>query len=710
MTQIVIQARSSAQDEPKLYNTALETLTHVASREKNKLLCAAMDELPEGIVLLDSEGRYVHWNKSYADIYKATADLFKVGARLADTLRIGMQRGDYPEAVGREEEWYAERMHRLQNPGQRHEQQLADGRWILIEERQTPDNSTIGLRVDITEMKRREASFRLLFEENPIPMYVLDLESSRFLAINDAALDHYGFPLARFLDMRRAQVVCMECVGNDGAMGANGAQVSSERHVRADGSVIDVTTFSRQTTYDGKRALLVAAIDVTERNRSEARIAHMARHDALTDLPNRMLFKERLDAEVMNFARHKQPFAVFLIDLDHFKTVNDTLGHSAGDKLLEEVSAQLLETVSGPSTVARLGGDEFAVLHVGPQDDESVIALAGAIIAAVDRPLTIAGHVVRVGASVGIAQAGRDTPSAEVFLRNADIALYQAKAAGRSTYRCFEPAMDEALRSKLEFERDLHEAVVTRALAVHYQPIVELSSGIPKSMEALVRWTHPLRGEISPVEFIPVAEEMGLIKEVGKFVLETACRDAAEWPLSVNVAINVSPLQLVGGDFYDLVVNALSSAGLAPERLDLEITESLLMDASDETVRSLQALRDLGVGVSMDDFGTGYSSLSYLRKFPISKIKIDRSFIGDLGSKPEAQAIVRAIVMLGTSLGMDVVAEGIEHLDDLAFLRGEKCTEGQGFLFSRPVPSSDLQKIFERHGILQAGCSHVLRE
>ena len=657
--------------------------------QKEALLCAALDVLPEGIVLLDPDGRYVHWNQSYAQIYKATSDLFQVGARLADTLRVGLQRGDYPDAVGREEEWYDERMQRLNGPGTRHEQRLADGRWILIDERRLADGSTIGLRIDISEIKQRQESFRLLFDANPVPMFVFDIATDAIVAVNDAALDHYGYTRESLVGQSRRDFVVTSVVADLGAVEAT--VKGAERHVRADGSVIDVAIFARRLVYAEVAAMLVAAIDVTERNRSEARIAHMARHDALTGLPNRTMMRETLDALLANGSS----FAVLLIDLDHFKAINDTLGHSAGDELLKEVSRRLLAGFPAPSTVVRLGGDEFAVIFCVEEHDLTLQAAARWIVEAVALPFQFATGAVHVGASVGVCAASVTAADAETLLRRADLALYQSKAAGRNAFRMFDPDMDAALQAKLRFELDFRKAVLGGEMLVQYQPIMDLASGRPKSMEALVRWDHPERGIVGPAEFIPVAESLGLIFEVGRFVINAACMEAAQWPATINIAVNVSPVQLRGDGFYDMVMDALRRSKLDPSRLELEITESLLMEADEVTLKSLTALRKAGIGVSMDDFGTGYSSLSYLRKFPFTKIKIDKSFVLDMGENAEARAIVRAIVGLGRSLGMDVVAEGVETAADLTFLQDEKCPAAQGFHFSKPMDADHVREFVQ---------------
>jgi diguanylate cyclase (GGDEF)-like protein/PAS domain S-box-containing protein len=657
-------------------------------------LRAAIDALPEGIVFLDEEGRYILWNESYAEIYKASADLFRPGARLADTLRIGVARGNYPDAIGREEEWISQRLALLTNPGQRHEQRLADGRWIMIDERRTRDGGTIGIRVDITELKQREASFRLLFESNPIPMYVYDAETLQFKAVNAAALRHYGYSLQQFLGMTIEDISCGKHKPEVGGDAEADMMSGTCHHRKADASLIDVAIFSRRLTYEGTACVIVSAVDITERNRAEARVAHMALHDALTGLPNRLLYRERVENELTR--ERGADFALLLLDLDEFKGVNDSLGHPMGDRLLEIVAERIAHCTRASDLVARLGGDEFAVLHTGSTQMQDVAAVAQRIIASVSQPYDLDGHHVRIGASIGIAIAPHDGNDADKLLRAADLALYSVKAEGKGAFRFFEPVMDAQLQARRALELDLRQALFNGDLAVYYQPLVHLQSGEIQGFEALLRWFSPKRGFVAPVEFIPLAEEAGLIGEIGEFVLQRACHDAIGWPAHTKVAVNLSPNQLKNAKFLDTVKAALESSGLPPARLELEITESLLMTPNESTVSTLYALRSLGVGISMDDFGTGYSSLSYLRSFPFSKIKIDKSFVGGLSDNSESQAIVRAIVGLGASLGITVTAEGIEEQADLDHLQQEGCNEGQGFYFSRALPPQEILKMFEQ--------------
>ena len=669
------------------------------ARRAHERLRDALDILPEGIVFLDEDGRYILWNKQYAEIYKRSADLFSEGARLEDTLRIGVARGDYPDAIGREEEWLAERLTLLHNPRGRHEQRLSDGRCILIEERRTSDGGVIGLRVDITEMKQREASFRLLFDGNPIPMFVCDRAEQNILAVNDAAIEHYGYDRDAFMALGLRDIHDPDEQADLAEIANASAENQSGRtwkHRKADATTIDVAIFSRLLTYGTHAATLIAAIDITERKRAEARVAFMAHHDALTALPNRVLLRLRMEEMLTRMHRSGEGVATLCIDLDNFKTVNDTLGHPYGDLLLQAVADRLRSVARGEDVVARLGGDEFAILQTGIAGPDDVSAFARRVLAAVAEPYDLDGHQVCAGASVGIAVAPGDGADADRLLKNADMALYRAKGDGKNTFRFFEAEMDARAQARRSLEVDLRKTLASEGFQLHYQPLVDLASGEITGFEALLRWPHATRGMIPPAEFIPVAEETGLIGQIGAFVLRKACMDAACWPQSVKVAVNLSPLQFRTGNLLQLVIDALKASGLSPRRLELEITETLLLERSEAVLATLHALRALGVRISMDDFGTGYSSLSYLRSFPFDKIKIDRSFVHGLRGQADSQAIVRAIISLGASLGITITAEGVEDESDLACLKAEGCNEGQGYLFSKAKPQADVLRLLKQ--------------
>jgi diguanylate cyclase (GGDEF)-like protein len=440
--------------------------------------------------------------------------------------------------------------------------------------------------------------------------------------------------------------------------------------------------------------------DITERRRTEARIAYMAHHDALTDLPNRIRFREDMEKALGRVDRGES-IAVLCLDLDHFKPVNDTMGHPIGDALLLAVSDRLRACVRPNDTVARLGGDEFAIVQVAADQPVGSTTLAERLIKEISEPYEIRGHQIVIGASVGIAVAPSDGRDPDQLLKNADMALYRAKEDGRGTHRFFEPEMDEKMQVRRALELDLRKAFALKEFEVFYQPLINVKSNMVSGFEALLRWRHPQRGMVSPAEFIPLAEEIGLIGQIGAWVLKQACIEAASWPGNIKIAVNLSPSQFKSRTVVLDVISALGASGLAPRRLELEITETVLMEDTEATVLLLGELRDLGVRISMDDFGTGYSSLGYLRKFPFDKIKIDRSFIHDLSKKPESIAIVRAIAGLGSSLGIATTAEGVETEEELRQLKCEGCTEVQGYLFSEARPAKELGALLQRLDTVQ---------
>ena len=431
--------------------------------------------------------------------------------------------------------------------------------------------------------------------------------------------------------------------------------------------------------------------DVTEQCRAEQRIAHMAGHDALTGLPNRLLFREGME-QALAAPDRDNSVAVLSIDLDCFKEVNDTHGHPAGDALLRGVADRLRRCV-GDGMVARLGGDEFAMIRVGAQSAEDVVLLAERILKTLGEPMKVEGHDIRVGSSIGIAIAPAHGDDPDELLKHADTALYRAKADGRRTFRLFEPEMNIQALARRSLEADLRGALDRGEFELHYQPFVNVLSNQVTGFEALIRWNHRDKGLIPPADFIPLAEETGLINPIGDWVLRQACMDAADWPAGLQIAVNLSPVQLRNRALPRLVILALAAARLDPKRLELEITETALLKDDEALLASLHHLRALGVRIAMDDFGTGYSSLKYLRSFPFDKIKIDRSFVNELGIRLDSAAIVRAVAELGRSLAMTTTAEGVETEAQLAHLKHEGCTEVQGYLFSRPRPAGELASL-----------------
>lgn len=432
--------------------------------------------------------------------------------------------------------------------------------------------------------------------------------------------------------------------------------------------------------------------DITERQKAEKEIEYMARHDALTDLLNRSSFYERMGA-ILGSLPHGETVAVLSLDLDHFKNVNDSLGHPIGDLLLRAAADRMRNCVRREDVVARLGGDEFAIVLVPLEQPADVTGIAARLIEALGTPFELEGHKVVVASSVGISLAPNDGNLPDLLMRNADLALYRAKADGGGVFRFFELGMDARMQARRALELDLRKAIVNHEFELYYQPIIDVKSGQVTSCEALVRWHHPERGMISPMDFIPVAEETGLIVPLGEWVLRQACAEAAKWPNEITIAVNLSPAQFKSKNLVPAVTSALVSSGLPARRLELEITELVLLQDNESAFAILHQLRDLGIKIAMDDFGTGYSSLGYLRSFPFDKIKIDQSFIQDLPGKEESLAIVRAVVGLSSSLGITTTAEGVETHEQLASVTSEGCTEFQGYLFSKPRTAEDVSKV-----------------
>ena len=444
-------------------------------------------------------------------------------------------------------------------------------------------------------------------------------------------------------------------------------------------------------------AALVSLVALWQMSRLAEKLRFMAHHDALTRLPNRAMFHELLNYTAAGLRTAENSFAVLFIDLDDFKNINDDLGHPAGDMLLKMVAQRLQKCVRSEDVICRLGGDEFAILQISSAHTAQVAAQAQRVIETLSEPYVLDGHRAMVSASIGIAMARPPAANADQLLKNADMALYRAKSEGRATYRFFSAEMHSEFQARLTLETDLREALNRREFELFYQPIFNLASNRVTGFEALLRWQCPTQGLISPAKFIPIAEELGLIIPIGDWVLEQACHDAALWPSDLKVAVNLSPVQFRDGtDMVSGVERALQNSGLSPNRLELEVTESVLLHGSEKVVATLRRLRSMGVSTSLDDFGTGYSSLSYLRSFPFDKIKIDQSFVREMGTRPDCHAIVSSIVSLASTLCIATTAEGVETREQLDQLRQAGCTEAQGFYFDRPKPVAQIHGWF-RH-------------
>jgi len=560
---------------------------------------------------------------------------------------------------------------------------------------------------DVTEQRKAEverdrarAFLDTVIENVPMTIFVKNARDQRYMLVNRAAEELWGVSRGDVIgkgthELFPATTADAILARDKELLESRNKLVHSTHRVEMPNNDSRLVTSRRIAILDddGEPQYLIGVIeDVTERARSEERIVHLAHHDALTDLPNRALFREQLDQALARVGRGEL-LSVLYLDLDLFKHVNDTLGHPVGDALLKEVADRLRGCVRGIDSVARLGGDEFAVIQASIAEPSDAATLAMRIGEAIRAPYLLDGHEVMVDVSIGIAIAPIDATARDELLKNADMALYAAKGGGRGIYRFFEPEMNERMQARHELERDLRQALAGGEFELHYQPIVNLRDNSISGCEALLRWNHPTRGLVAPADFLPIAEEIGLIDPLGEWVIRTACATAATWPQSIKISINLSPAQLKGDNLLPVVMSALADSGIDASRLDFEITESVLMKDTFATLHTLHRLRELGARIVMDDFGMGHSSLSYLLSFPFDTIKIDRSFIRGVPNGGNALAIVRAVASLASSLEMATIAEGVETERQLEMVRTLGCTEMQGFLFSPPRPAAEIARL-----------------
>ncbi|MFZ3361199.1 MAG: EAL domain-containing protein [Xanthobacteraceae bacterium] len=555
------------------------------------------------------------------------------------------------------------------------------------------------VKKSIKEITRTKTFLNTILDNVPTNIAVRELPERRFVLINREAEKLFCEPREKVLG-RSPFEIFPEAIAkriedhDDIMMQTRGAVTFDEvpMPTKQGDMRITVATGLAIRDDDGTPRYLVNVVqDITERKRAEAQIAHLAHHDSLTDLPNRTAFTEHLETVFESARASGENFAVLCIDLDRFKEVNDVFGHATGDALLCEVAKRLVAACEG-AFVARLGGDEFIIVTSDGQQPAAAEALAECALHVLDDEIAVAGHTLRAGMSVGVAIYPTDGAEISVLLANADAALYRAKAEARGSIRFFEPNMDERLRERRAIQRDLRSALSRNELSLYYQPQAAIDGTIT-GFEALVRWNHPLRGMISPGIFIPLAEESGVIISIGEWILREACREAASWPARLGIAINFSPAQFRHGDLPALVHSVLFETGLAANRLEIEITEGVLISDFTRAISILRRLKALGVRIAMDDFGTGYSSLSYLQAFPFDKIKIDQGFIANLDRNPQSAAIIRAVIGLGRGLKLPVVAEGVETKEQLAFLKRELCDEVQGYLIGRPAPITQYSRL-----------------
>jgi len=532
----------------------------------------------------------------------------------------------------------------------------------------------------------------------PASVMVQDLESQRILLANQQAERLFGVPGSSMIGQLPAQSLApaaadyLEQQLARGARSTKGYAAETRVDTQCGPRTLRSRTLLSQHREGQADYVLFVAEDATEELAAHAQIHHMAHHDALTGLPNRTLFHERLRQALVRGDENAKLTAALCLDLDNFKNINDSLGHAFGDKLLRELGKRLRRELREHDTLARLGGDEFAIVLTGLDGRDAACNTAQRLINAICPPFQIEGHQFTVGVSIGVAIAPDDNDQAEQLLGYADMALYEAKRNGRNRYECFNVELDVAARQRRLVETDLRTALHLGQLQLHYQPVVDQQTSSVTGYEALLRWEHPTRGMVMPMDFIPIAEETGLIHELGIRALNLACQEAASWDSEQTVSVNLSPVQFKNANLVHTVALALSDSGLPARRLELEITESVLLGNSEENVRTLRALKDLGVSISLDDFGTGYSSLGYLRSFPFDRIKIDKSFVHDMCDSREAMSIIRAITDLSNSLMIKTTAEGVESEEQMRRLAAEGCSHFQGYLYGRPVPASERLK------------------
>ncbi|MDO9411073.1 MAG: EAL domain-containing protein [Pseudolabrys sp.] len=674
------------------------SVLHAARKghEQNIRRDLALNNMIQGLCMFDGRNRLVVWNKQYEDMY-ALGPHIRRNMSIAELLAARHAAGMLPYDPVQ----YETNMNAALRRGHvfTTETEMADGRTISVVNQPTKEGGWVATHEDITVRKRSDreldntrAFLDMIVENVPSPIIVKDAEDLRYLLVNRATETYFGVDRTNIIGKKTIDIlpkgIVTTILSEDRkAIDTGEVGYQGEHGVVTPGNGTRIVTATRLPVKqsDGKPQYLITVIhDITERKRSEQKIAHLAHHDALTDLPNRTAFNECIDATIVLAAQENESFGVLCLDLDRFKAVNDVFGHPIGDALLREVASRLEQVCQG-AFVARVGGDEFTIITPTGQQPEAAEALARRLSAAFESDINIDSHQMRVGITVGVALYPQDGADAETLIANADAALSRAKSEARGSIRFFEVAMDKQLREKHVLQQDLRKAVEQNELALHYMPQANMDGKIT-GFEALARWHHPRHGLVPPDVFIPLAEESGMIGALGEWVLRTACREAASWPEKLHVAVNLSPVQFQHGDLPSLVHQVLLDTGLSPARLELEITEGVLIGDFTRAVAMLRRLKNMGVRVAMDDFGTGYSSLSYLQSFPFDKIKIDRAFVCNLAHSQQSATIIRAVIALSRGLGVPVVAEGVETEAQRQFLAEEGCDAIQGYLVGRPMP------------------------
>ena len=671
--------------------------------DKSNVLQLTLDNIAHGLVMIDRELRLIICNKRYAEIYGLPAELIRPGTPLRAIIEhrlgngSGLRDADFVERRLRA----AARMASFQTVTE-----LSDGRMITITHEPVPGLGFLAIHQDVTAEKRTQASLIAKSDElrranmrfdaalnnmtQGLSMY--DAEQ-RLVVANTRFAEIYGLSPEQVRPGTTAREILEHRIANGTSAGISPDDYikrvfreTADVQTLPDGRIISI---QRQWLPDG--SVLTTHEDITDRRQNEAKVAFMAHHDLLTGLPNRTFFMEKIEEAGARLRRRGEAFTVFMLDLDRFKDVNDSLGHPAGDALLKEMAERLRASLRETDVLARLGGDEFAILQSGePDQRDAAIMLAVRIVEIVAKPFDLDGRKVSVGTSIGISLAPQDGVDPDELLKRADLALYRTKAAGRNGFNFFNPEMTAEADARHRLENELRDALARDQFELHYQPVVDVMTREPRGAEALIRWRHPTRGLVAPDRFISLAEDTGLIVQLGAWILRQACVDAASWPPHIKLAINLSAVQFRKGDLFDLILCALVDSGLPPERLEIEITESVLLENETNYRVVLQQLKNIGISIVLDDFGTGYSSLGYLTTFPVDKIKIDKSFTQGLLERADCAAVVASVLTLARGLDIATTAEGVETEDQFEMLQAAGVNLAQGWLFGRPCPAAEL--------------------
>jgi len=670
----------------------------------DNLAVEVVENMSFGAALFDASSRLVLCNQRYLSMYKLKAEVARSRCHLRQLLEFKIKAGTFFGDV----DHAVERIHAVvgKNETTKIAEKWLDGTVISIVTTPRAGGGWLATHEDVTDhanaikaLHCTKNFFDTIIDNVPATILVKDAKTFRYLLVNKKGEEFIGRTERDIIGKSAREIFSQDAASaieeHDRAALNRPKPIEYESapvHLAGDDTQRIFTKKLIVRGAGGEADYLLSIIeDVTERVRAENRLSDQAHHDALTGLANRALFTQRISEALMASSRRGEQFVVMILDLDRFKSVNDSLGHPVGDGLLKGVAQRLETCLRKDDMVARLGGDEFAILQVcADEQREEAIALANRVLDLLASTFDIEGHQVITGTSIGIAFAPTHGTDVDHLMKHADLALYQAKSAGRNRYCVFNTSMEKEAHARHALELDLRHAVVRGEFEMYYQSIFDATTGRPSGVEALVRWKHPQRGIVAPGEFIPLAEETGLIVPLGEWILHRVCRDGCGLPPGIKVAVNLSPVQFGKGDLVGTVSRALAESGFPPHRLELEITESVLLHNNEENISTLVALKSLGVSIVLDDFGTGYSSLSYLRVFPFDKIKIDRSFIKELSTRSDCAAIVCAITSLARTLKIATTAEGVETHDQYQLLRAAGCSLVQGYLLSRPMPPAEL--------------------